>query len=245
MRLWKSSLLAKKDMSVLRRKKTLIAGLIALPLIIGIGLPSLVEYLLIRKSHQVANPANLLGAFGFFFVIFSVFLPLYISSYSLVGEKVEKSIEPLLSTPTTDEEILVGKYIGAFIPAILPIYPGTFVFMTLSDLFTRAKFGYLFFPNLSFAIIQIIAIPLACIYAISFSVFISGKVNSVQGAYNMGALSVAPFIILYVLGEIGIISLNNDTNVLIISAILLIMATFMFLVSKATFHREEVLTNWK
>ena len=244
MRFWKSWLLAKKDMSILRKKKAIMVGLIVLPLFLGIGLPSLIEFLLVRKSLEVAYAENLLGAFGFFFVIFSVFLPLYVSSYSLVGEKIEKSIEPLLSTPTSDEEILVGKYIGAFIPAILAIYLGATVFMILVDFFTSGRFGYFYFPNLSFAIILFIAIPLACIYAISFSVFISGRVNSVQGAYNLGVLSVVPFIILYVMGEIGIVSLDSDINVLIISGILLVMAILMFLVSRATFQREEVLTNW-
>jgi ABC-2 type transport system permease protein len=211
----------------------------------GIGLPSLVEYLIVKRSIQTAAATNLLGAFGFFFMIFAVFLPLYISSYSLVGEKIEKSIEPLLSTPTSDGEILIGKYIGVFIPSILSIYLGSIIFMILVDLFTFGKFGYLFFPNVSFGIILLIAVPLASLYAISFSVFVSSKVNNAQTAYQLGVMSVIPFIILYVMGEIGIVSLNNDTNVLIISGAVLIMSILMYIVSRATFRRDEILTSWK
>ncbi len=36
-----------------------------------------------------------MNAFSFWFVIGAAFLPVTIASYSLVGEKVQKSLEPL------------------------------------------------------------------------------------------------------------------------------------------------------
>ncbi|MHB8396641.1 MAG: ABC transporter permease subunit [Thermoplasmataceae archaeon] len=241
-------MIARKDLKILTRRRSLMAALIVLPLFMGIGLPGIIEYIMIKKSNSLSGvsiPLDLLGAFGYFFVLLAVFLPLYLSSYSLVGEKVEKSIEPLLSTPTSDGEILIGKYIGAFIPAMLSIYFGAIVFMILNDIFTFRLLGYLFYPNLNFAIILLIAAPLACLYAISFSVFISGKVNDARTAYQLGVLSVLPFVLLYVLGEIGIVSLVSDTNILIISGALLLMTIVMYLISSATFKREEILLNWK
>lgn len=220
-------------------------GLVALPLFMGVGLPGLLQYMISERSLQASLVTDLLGAFGFFFVIMSVFLPLYMSSYSLVGEKLEKSIEPLLSTPTSDEEILVGKYIGAFIPTILSIYFGALVYMVLTDIFTFNLLGYLFYPNLSFGIVALIAVPLACLYAISFSVFISAKVNSTQTAMQLGVLSILPFIILYVMGELGMVSLNSNVNILIISFALLMMFLVMYLISKASFNRDEIIANWK
>lgn len=249
MRLWKSWLLAKKDLKILMRRRSLMVGLIVLPLFMGIGLPSLIHYVLIKRAASLTATTpyivNLLGAFGFFFILISIFLPLYISSYSIVGEKIEKSMEPLLATPTSDGEILIGKYIGVFIPALLSVYFGAIVFMILMDTFTFSFLNYLFFPNTSFEIVLLIAVPLAVLYAVSFSVFISSKVNSTQAAYQLGALSVLPFLVLYVMGEIGIVSLSNDTNILIIAGVLLIMAIVMYLISKATFKREEILVNWK
>ncbi len=245
MRLWKSWLLARKDMKILIRRRSLVGGLLVLPLLLGIGLPAILEYIVLKKGVHSPEVVHLLGAFAFFFVLISVVLPLYISSYSIVGEKLEKSMEPLLSTPTSDEEILFGKYIGVFIPAIIAIYVGTGVFMIMADVFTSGSLGYYYYPNQSFGIIVLIAVPLACLYAISFSVFVSAKVNSTQTAYQLGVLTVVPFFILYVLGEIGIVSLVSDTNILIISAALLAMAVVMFFVSRATFKREEILTSWK
>ncbi len=245
MRLWKSWLIARKELALLLKRKSILVAMMILPLVLGVGLPSLVLYLNTRRGFGASHIEDLLGAFGFFFLIFSVYLSLNISSNSLVGEKIEKSIEPLLATPTSDEEILLGKYIGAFIPVILTMYLGTGVFMLLSDVLLSHAIGYYFYPNTSFDIIMFLGIPLACIYSISFSVFISGKVNSTQGAYTLGVASIVPFIILYVMAEVGLISLTNNTNVLIISGVLLAMAVATFIVSKVTFNRERILTSWR
>ncbi|MEM0163959.1 MAG: ABC transporter permease subunit [Thermoplasmata archaeon] len=245
MRLWKSWIVAKKDLAILRKRKSLITLIVALPLAIGIGLPVLTDYLIIRKHISGSFVAELLSSFAFFFMIISAVLPLYLSSYSIVGEKIEKSLEPLLATPTSDGEILMGKYISAFLPMILSIYVGTIVFMALSDLLTYNKLGYLFYPNWAFAIVMFIGVPLSIIYGVSFGVFVSAKVNSAQTAYQMGAASLIPFYVLYVMGEINLVSLTSTTNLLIISAGLLIAVIVLYFLSKTTFNREKILTEWK
>ena len=78
--------------------------------------------LLFPKGKAAISSINLLGAFPFFFIILSALLPLYISSYGIVGEKTEKNLEPLLATPTSDGEILMGKCIGSFLPVLVSIY---------------------------------------------------------------------------------------------------------------------------
>lgn len=63
-------------------------------------------------------------------------LPTAIDSYSMVGEKVEKSLEPLLATPTTDSELLLGKSIAVFLPPLIATYIGALIFMVLMDIVT-------------------------------------------------------------------------------------------------------------
>lgn len=245
MRLWKSWIIAKKDLAILRKRKNLITLIIAMPLAIGIGLPILTDYLIIRKHVTGSFVTELLSSFAFFFMIISALLPLYLSSYSIVGEKIEKSLEPLLATPTSDSEILMGKYISAFLPMIITIYGAMIVFMALSDLFTYNELGYLFYPNWTFIIVMFIGVPLSIIYGISFGVFASAKVSNPQTSYQMGGISLIPFLVLYVMGEINLVSLNSTTNLLIISAGLLIAVIFMYFLTKATFNREKILTEWK
>ena len=245
MRLWKSWIIAKKDMTIMMKRKLLLALLIVLPVGLAIALPTVIHVVIGRKGFVPAVETDFISAFGFFFIIISALVPLYISSYSIVGEKLEKSIEPLLSTPTSDGEILMGKYIGTFIPSLLSTYIGAIVYMAFIDLLTRNYFGYLFFPNLSFTILLLVAVPAAATYAITLSVFVSSKVDSVMGAYQGGGVTLLPFLALYVMGEIGLVKLNDTTNILFISAGLLVIAIFMYFISRATFGREKILTEWK
>ena len=89
-------------------------------------------------KNQIANgiPNTIsLGAESiiYIFVILATVLPSTIAAYSIVGEKVEKTLEPLLATPTTDGEILLGKSIASFIPPILSTWIGASIFMAATD----------------------------------------------------------------------------------------------------------------
>ena len=91
-----------------------------------------------------------MNAFSFFFLIGAAMLPTVLASYSLVGEKIEKSLEPLLAAPITDSELLLGKSIAAFIPPVGAIYISSIVFMALADLVTHNTLGYSVFPKLDY-----------------------------------------------------------------------------------------------
>lgn len=45
--------------------------------------------------------------------------------------KLEKSLEPLLATPTTDDELLLGKSLATFLPTLGVTYIGTAIFVTI------------------------------------------------------------------------------------------------------------------
>ncbi len=245
MNIKKSWIIAKKDIKIMMKRRTITVSLMVIPLILGIALPSLTYYLIIKKHVTVQYTIDHLSSFSFFFMILAALLPLYISSYSLVGEKIEKSLESLLATPVRESEILTGKYISSFIPTIISIYAGAVLFMVLSDIFTYRYIGYFYYPNSTFAISMIVGVPLSILYGISFGVFISGKVNNPQSAYQLGALSLIPFFILYILGEIGLISLSDTNNILIISSVLLVGVLIIFYASWSTFNSEKILTGWK
>jgi ABC-2 type transport system permease protein len=55
----------------------------------------------------------------FYFLIIPMMMPVYIAAYSVVGEKETKSLEPLLATPVTVWELLVGKATAAVVPSVI------------------------------------------------------------------------------------------------------------------------------
>ena len=244
MRLSKAWIIAAKDLRIFRRNKNVLRSVILFPLIVSIGLPLVVHF----AGHQHGGiPASrlptVLNAFSFFFIIGAAYLPTFIASYSLVGEKVEKSLEPLLATPITDSELLLGKSLAAFLPPIVAIYIGAAVFMALINQLTHQTLSYSYFPNWSMGIILLLVAPLSAILSVETSVIISARASDARAAQLLGGLIVLPFGAIYVASEIGSVSLNAN-NLFIISAVILLVDLILFFISTKTFQREEILTKW-
>jgi ABC-2 type transport system permease protein len=245
MRLSKSWIIATKDLKSFIRKRTIIYTVALLPLLLSVLFPVILE-ISTRKSGGVSASVlpTLLPAFAFFYVIIPAIIPTPIASYSIVGEKIEKSLEPLLATPTTDGEILLGKSIAAFLPAIVATYVGAAIFMTLIDSVTYGKLHYLYYPNWGFGLILLVLAPLAATLSVEMSVIVSSRVSDVRTASQLGSLTILPFMGIYLASEIGLITLDTN-NLLIVAVILAAAALVLFRVSTATFRREEILTKWK
>jgi ABC-2 type transport system permease protein len=244
MRISKAWIVAAKDMRVFVRKGYAIYSLVLLPLIIGIGLPFVLRYVGARQEslRGVLLPA-IMNAFSFFFTILATLLPSLLASYSLVGEKIEKSLEPLLATPIADGELLLGKSIAAFIPSIGAIYISAIIFMVLSDLVTHSALGYSYFPNGIIGIILLLLVPLAAILSIEWCVIVSSRASDARAAQTQGLLIVLPLAAIYVASEVGAMSLDVGT-IGVISAAILVLDIVLFFLSTRIFQREEILTKW-
>lgn len=245
MRLSQAWIVARHDLGILAHRRGIVAGLIALPLGVGIGFPLLTWYIVQKSTGDLgAYLPDLINAFSVWWVIGAAMIPTSIAAYAIVGEKVEKSLEPLLSTPTTDSEILLGKTLAAFLPTIGAIWLGSILYQVLVDVFTSGPLGYLYYPSWSMALILFVMAPLACLYAIEFSVLISSRATDARSAQQYAGVIFVPFIFIYILGEIGSFPLDT-TNLLYIALGLAILVLGLFYASERIFHREEILTQWK
>jgi ABC-2 type transport system permease protein len=245
MRLSKAWVIAMRDFRMFTRMRSVWYSILIFPVLTSVLFPLVLQYAGSRGSEvpAVVLP-QLLDAFSFFFVIGASFVPLGIASYSIVGEKVEKSLEPLLATPLTDGEILLGKTISAFLPTLASMYMGAVLFMGLMDNVTFKNLGYLYFPNWNMAILMLILIPVAITMSIEFSVIISSRVSDVRSASSYGVLMFFPFIAIYIGSEIGLIKLDAN-GLLLISGVIALVDVLLFFISTAAFNRELILTKWK
>ncbi len=246
MRLSKAWLIASRDFKVFRRQKNIWYSIIAFPIIISVLFPLILEFAGQRSGGALsaANLPNLLDSFSFFIVIGAAFSPLGIASYSIVGEKIEKSLEPLLATPLTDGEILLGKAIAALLPTLVALYAGAAVFMVGTDAVTFGKLGYNYFPNWTLGVLLLVLVPVAVVMSVLYSVIISSRVNDVRSASSYGILIFLPLMAIYLASEIRIVSLDIN-GILIIAGILAAIDIALYFVSTAAFQREEILTKWK
>jgi len=239
-----SWIIALKDIKIFIRKRTVLYTLVLLPLLLSILFPLVIKY---GGKGSGGIPASsipgVLGSFEWFYVIIPAIIPAPMASYSIVGEKIEKSLERLLATPTTDGEILLGKSIATFIPAIIATYAGATVFMALIDSVTYGKLGYFYYPNWDMGVILLLA-PLVLLLSIELNVITSSRVSDVRSASQLGSLTFLPLIGIYLASELGVITLDTST-LLILAGVIAVLDVVMFRVSTSVFQREQILTKWK
>ena len=236
--------IAAKDLRITITKRSARLSLVIFPLVIAIGPPLLARFT--GAGHQ-GVPAVLLprvlDAFSFYFVIIAALLPTAIASYSLVGEKIERSLEPLLATPVTDGQVLAGKGLAAFLPPIAAIWAAAVLFMALCDVLTRGELGRLYFPNATAVLIVAVVAPLAAVFGVEYSVLISSRLSDVRPVHQLASLSVLPFAGVYVAAQVGALTLDRPTLAVIAGALAAVDA-ILFAATRATFRREEILIRW-
>ncbi len=237
-----SLVIAAKEWKVLRRTRSIFIYTVGLPLFISIVFSF---YIGSQWTPGVPSEYSLgLTMLLFVFVILAAVLPSAIAAYSIVGEKIEKSLEPLLVAPATDGEILLGKSIASFVPPVLATWAGASIFMVTTDLMMRSNLSFYYFPNWNAGIMLLILAPLAALSGIGLAIIASSRLSDVRAANQIAGLVYLPFLFIFIAGSTGAIALNVE-NLLMLSGLLLTVDIVLFYLSRATFKREEILTRWK
>jgi ABC-2 type transport system permease protein len=250
MRLWKSWIVTKKDLSVFKKNRYVLYSLLALPIILGVVLPVVYVYSLQSASAKLteaqyhAGLDQVTSLISSFLILIPAILPSIIASYSFVGEKVERSLEPLLATPTTDGELLLGKSLAAFIPCIAVTYLSAAISLVILDVWSISNVGFLLLPNPYWAVSIGVLSPLACIMSVEANVIVSAKVNDIRVAQQVGGVVVLPLILLILFSVTGVAGSNFLLGIGVAGALAAVDAALFYL-AKATFQREEILTKWK
>ena len=252
MRFSKSWIVTRKDLAVFRKNKYILYSLVALPIIIGIVLPVTFMLAVTAQSQaahlsqaaftQAINQIANLGSV--YFVLIPTVLPSIIASYSFVGEKIEKSLEPLLATPTTDSELLLGKSLAAFVPCLAVTYVGAAFYVAIINAWSYNAIGVLPLPNLYWVVVMFMMAPLACVLSVEANVIVSSRVNDIRAAQQLGGIVVLPLLFVVIFASTNT-SISSLLLGLIVSGALALADIVLFSIAKATFQREEILTKWK
>ena len=134
----------------------------------------------------------MVSQFMLLFMLIPVAIPGVIAAYSIVGEKTTRSLEPLLATPITTIELLVGKCLAAVIPAIITTY-GAYAIFTLgaSILVTNRRLLSAFFEPRWLIAILVVG-PLLAILATTFALMVSSRVNDPRVAEQISMVIIIP-----------------------------------------------------
>jgi len=184
----------------------------------------------------------LLSQFLLLFMLLPLMIPVTIASYSIVGEKVTRTLEPLLATPVTTMELLGGKSAAAVIPGVLMTWAAFAVFSVgVRILSTPAVMARLADPMWLLAIF--VVGPLLALAAVSVAVMVSSRTSDPRVAEQVSALVMLPLFLILVGQVTGLIFLDTQL-VLYIAVGLVFVDTGLMAFAVNLFQRETILTRW-
>jgi ABC-2 type transport system permease protein len=185
-----------------------------------------------------------LSQFIILFMMIPVIIPVNIAAYSIVGEKTTHSLEPLLATPITTGELLIGKNLAAVLPAVLATWAGYAVFAIGAYLITADLnlIGVILDPLWLIAIF--VVSPLLSILAVNFAVMVSSRVTDPRVAEQLSVLVILPLLLL-MFGQIAGFLVINRQIILLLALAILAVDLVMIPLTVQLFQRETILTRWK
>ncbi len=198
----------------------------------------------VALGHTDAIRAALLNPFLILFEMLPIVVPLTVASYSIVGEKQNKSLETLLATPIRTWELLVAKAMAAAIPGIGATWYSFAIFL----LAARFMVNPILYHNLILSPTWLIAIslltPLFTMFAVSLGIIISSRVKDAQGAQQLGSLIVLPMVGAMIAQVAGAVDVN--LSVILGTAMLVgVLDIGLLLAAVRLFRRESIFTGWK
>jgi len=177
-------------------------------------------------------------------VMIPVMIPTVMASYSFVGEKVNRSLEPLLATPVTDLELLTGKSGSIFMVSMASTWAAFAIATVIVNMLAAPVLGYNPLPNAYWVVGILLLAPGMCMMSILTNVIISSRVNDVRVSQQIGGVLVLPILLFFFLTLAG--ALSSDLLPMLVFSFSVIAADLAILwVSLRIFNREEILVSWK
>jgi ABC-2 type transport system permease protein len=186
---------------------------------------------------------TLRGLLGFF-LLMPVILSSTMAAYSIVGEKQQRTLEPVLATPLTDRELLLGKTLAAVLPAMAITWIAGVVAAIGAGFITWSRWGLLLVPDWHWAIALGVLAPLFCSASVLTTIRMSARATDPQAAAQTSALLLVPGFLL-VVGAVGRLLLLSATTGLVIAVPLALVNVWLFRHNVRRFAREEILTRWR
>jgi len=118
-------------------------------------------------------------------------VPAAVAAYSVVGERQQGTLEPVLTTPVRREEFLLGKALAALAPSVTVAYAVYAVFLACVGLFARPAVAssLLRAPDL---LAQLLFTPLLAGWSIWVGIAISARARDFRVAQQLGILASLP-----------------------------------------------------
>ena len=218
-----------KDLTAVRRSKSVIIPMLAVPVLLMIVLPALVglsaratrgvgvERMLSSVPGDLARPILELPVEEQLIVLINGYLlaPLFLIVPTMVsavlaadafaGEKERKTLESLLHSPISARDLFLAKFLTAFLPAIAVSWIGFAAFAVVANGIAWPVMERIFVPTRLWGVMILWVAPAVATLGLAVMVRVSARTSTAQEANQLGGAVILPLIFLAVGQSTGLL----------------------------------------
>ena len=230
----------RKELRDYRRNKMVVASMVFLPLFLL--LLQIANVLAIKQGTPENVVRGTLGGVSLAFFLVPLILPTVIAAYAVVGEREQGTLEPVLTTPVLERELLIGKALAAVVPSVLISYA---LYLTYRIIVAAAAAPVVLklVSRPAWVVADILFTPLLATFSIWVVLAISVRSNDVRVAQQLSGLAMIPMVGVIALFTFQVVS--PSVGVALLGALgLLILDSLAWRVVAKLFDRERLLTRF-
>jgi ABC-2 type transport system permease protein len=166
--------------------------------------------------------------------------PSLIAAASVVTERQQGTLEPVLTTPIRREEFLLAKALAPLLPAVVVAYAVYGLFVVLIEVFAHPGIAPALLQS-GVVIAQVVFTPLLALWSIWVGIAISTRSSDIRAAQQLSTLGNLPLVALSTLIAFNVIQATLGLA-LGLGAALIVIDRLGWRVVSAMFDRERLIT---
>jgi len=228
----------RKELRDYRHNRFVIMTMAMLPLVF-VTLP-IIEIFTVTASAASHTVETKIGLSLLYLLIIPAIVPSTLAGYSVVGEREQGTLEPVLITPIRGEEFLLGKALAVLLPTLAIAYAMFGIFLACAALFAHPVVSSAVFDP-SHLLIQLLFTPLLAGWSIWVGIAISARSSDVRVAQQLGIFASFPPLVLVALMSLNVIKTSVGLAIGLAAALLVVDALGWRVVA-VMFDRERLIT---
>lgn len=181
--------LTRKELRELRRHRLIVITATILPVAFLI-LP-VANLLFYDPARAIGGPDFAVGQAMFCFFLTPVIVPATMAAYGIIGERDQGTLEPLLTLPLTDRQLLAGKALAVLLPTLTASIGIFVVYMAVVALVVEPPVRT---PALDWTwpLGMLLTAPLLALFSTLAGLYFSSRARDVRVAEHLSGLVLLP-----------------------------------------------------
>ncbi len=227
-----------KEFRQYRRNKFILYTMVVLPVLFLVA--PITTILNLPSTAPDVRVRAAVGSIFLLMLLVPVIVPAAISAYSVIGERDQGTLEPVLTTPIRREEFVLGKALASIIPGVGLSYLLFAVIMTVLRLVGHPNVVHALW-QVPWLVAEVLFAPLLAAWSTWIGTAISARSSDVRVAQQLGTLASLPALAVTSLMTFQVLSPTVPVALTVAGVLVVIDVAALRVVSNL-FDRERLIT---